>query len=120
MENSIQNFTPNQMFRKRDNKKINIITRDQLNVTTYRFTFRIVIVETGISSGIFTFYYIPCANGCDIYATKYMGYHFFGNTKKEVGRIWINPCPLSYSWHWEEDYISNDLASQIIKILQER
>ena len=121
MENSKQNHTPNTMFRKKNDKRIDIRTRDQLNIITFRFTFRIVIVETGASSGIFTFHYFPCANGCDTYAAKYMGYHFFGNTKKEVNRrVWLNTRPLNYNWWWEDDYIINDLSNKIINILQER
>jgi len=123
IENTRQDITPTKMFRKKNNESVDIIrTHDQLNIMTNKFTFRIVIVETGISSGIFTFYYIPCTTNCDIYVMKYGGY-LFGNSKKEVKkRYWAfsGIRPRNFNWWIETDYISDDLSNKIINILQGR
>jgi uncharacterized lipoprotein YajG len=121
-ENSIQDNIPTKMIRKKDNKEIFIETKDKLNCITSKFTFRIVLAEIGVSSGFFTYYYIPCTNGCDTYAAKYSGYYFFGNSNKEVRkRLWGSPLilyPREYNWWVENDFISKDLSDKISNILK--
>ena len=121
LENSSNNIIPTKMFLKKNDKEIFISTRDKLNIVTSKFTFRIILVETGSVCGFFTFHYVPCTNGCDIYAVKYMGLYFFDETKEEVKRrIWgvdIN-TPLNHTWQVENKYISNDLSNKIISVLQ--
>jgi len=124
LENSRHNNF--KMFRAKNNEEVHLPTRDKLNVNTSKFTFRIVLAEAGISSGIFTFYYMPCTNGCGIYAQKTMGTYFFGKSKKEVrkrfwGPIYANwSVPREFNWWIETDYISKDLSDKIIGILQGR
>jgi hypothetical protein len=126
VENSRYDNSSTKMFRAKNNEEVHLSTRDKLNVITSKFTFRIVLAEAGISSGFFTFYYMPCTNGCGIYAQKTMGTYFFGKSKKEVKRrFWGSPqtnwsVPFEYSWWVEGDFISNDLSIKIINILQGR
>ena len=124
VENSRHYNTSTKMFRAKNNEEVYLPTRDKLNVVTSKITFRIVVAETGISSGFFTFYYIPCSNGCAIYAQKTMGTYFFGKSKKEVKRRFWGPVhanwsvPFEYNWWVEDDFISNDLSIKITNILQ--
>ena len=85
---------------------------NKLNLITYKFSFRIVLAEKGVSSGFFTFYYIPCTNGCDFYATKIIfTVHTFRKNKKDAASDGMD-------WWIDTDYIRNDLSSKIINILQ--
>jgi hypothetical protein len=125
VENLRQDNIPTKIFRKKNNKEVDITarTRDRLNMLTSKFTFRIVLAETGVSCGFFTFYYASCIDGCDIYAQNVVPVYLFGNSKKEVRRrVWSNGAvfPREYIWWKEEDYISNDLSNKIINILQGR
>ena len=115
MENTRYNNIPTKMYRKKDNKEVDIIPFDKLSIITYKFSFRIVIVETGASSGFFTFHYIPCTSGCDIYC--YAGV-LFGNSKKEARNRSILFPPREFNWWTDADFIVNDLSGKIINILQ--
>ena len=139
VENTEQNNTQTKIFRKKDNKEMNVYggtmsfmlgffqTRELdngINITMSKITFRIVLVETGASSGFFTFYYTPCTDGCDFYIGKYGKAYFFDYTKTGAKRKRAGWLPLAWqgccSWYVSYDFIIEDLPNRIIDILKGR
>jgi hypothetical protein len=124
VENSQHDNIQTVMFCKKNNNKIDLLLTDRpdrshlhLNLITSKFTFRIVLAETGVSSGFFTFYYTPCTDGCDIYAKKSGKYYYNFNRNKEASAV-HTVIPGPYSLVMNADYINDDLSSKIINILQ--
>jgi len=124
VENSRLDNIQTKMFRKKDNKVVYITPKHTnvnfhtLNIITNKFTFRIVIAETGASCGFFTYHYIPCTNGCDIYAYKNTGNYYFSDRKREAGTYRNTFNSSGRYWSIDDDFIINDLSNKIISILQ--
>ncbi|MCL2329185.1 MAG: hypothetical protein FWC39_11835 [Bacteroidetes bacterium] len=116
LENTKYDEIAKTMVRQKKNKIVYLYPylNARVSFTTSKITFRIVLVETGVSSAFLTFYYTPCIEGCGTYATHPLGdYFFFGMNWREVGI-----GNREAHWQFDDDYIGEDLSNKIISILQ--
>jgi len=111
LETSNTNNFITEMFRKKNNKRT-FVGATQLNAITSKISFRITLAETGVTCGFFTFYYVPCSEGCDIYADKFLGSYWFTSCKTST----MSGVGM-WSFYIKTDDIIKDLPNKIINIL---
>jgi hypothetical protein len=125
IEFSRQDIYPSKMIRIKDNKEVSIKHgHDKIYFATYKFMFRIVLLESGASGGFLTSYYNCCSNGCKIYAEKWGGYYWLGRSVQEIkSRRWMIPTRIeTYGWSCDSnddiEYYGSDLSNKLINILK--